>query len=92
MSIANDSGVSLRTDAQLHLSFHPAAQRVKEIIDSGELGKLKNINSDFALPKLPSGLFFLEDDVRFQFELGGGVTMDMGGKCIVHGYIFETRC
>ncbi|EPT00021.1 NAD-binding protein [Fomitopsis schrenkii] len=62
----------------VHWSFHPAAQRVKEIIDSGELGKLKNINSDFALPKLPSGLFFLEDDVRFQFELGGGVTMDMG--------------
>ena len=63
--------------------FHPAAQRVKAIIDSGELGRLKAIQADFAIPKLPYGIVFLEDDVRFQFELGGGATMDMGGRWII---------
>ncbi|KAH9834562.1 uncharacterized protein C8Q71DRAFT_769606 [Rhodofomes roseus] len=62
----------------IHWTFHPASQRVKEIIESRELGELKNIKADFALPTLPHGLVLLEDDVRFQYDLGGGVTMDMG--------------
>ncbi|KZT68571.1 NAD(P)-binding protein [Daedalea quercina L-15889] len=62
----------------IHWIFHPAGQRVKEIVDSGELGKLKNIQASFALPKVPYGIIFFEDDIRFNYDLGGGATMDMG--------------
>ncbi|KDQ14928.1 hypothetical protein BOTBODRAFT_131922 [Botryobasidium botryosum FD-172 SS1] len=57
-----------------HYRFHPAIQRIKEIIDSGELGKVKSIVSMMALPK---GLIH-DDDIRFQFDLSGGCMMDMG--------------
>ena len=60
--------------------FHPASQRVKAIIDSGELGKVKSIVAEFAVPSLLSPLFFVKDDIRYSYDLGGGCTMDMGGK------------
>ncbi|KAI8969882.1 NAD-P-binding protein [Trametes punicea] len=62
----------------IHFTFHPATQRVKAIIDSGELGKVKSIVGEFAIPSLLSSLFFMKDDIRFRYELGGGCTMDMG--------------
>ncbi|KAJ8463956.1 hypothetical protein ONZ51_g9914 [Trametes cubensis] len=58
--------------------FHPATQRVKAIIDSGELGNVKSIVAEFAVPSILSSLFFLKDDIRFRYDLGGGCTMDMG--------------
>ncbi|KAI0353762.1 NAD-P-binding protein [Trametes cingulata] len=62
----------------IHFTFHPATQRVKAIIDSGELGKVKSVVGEFAVPSILSSLFFLKDDIRFNFDLGGGCTMDMG--------------
>ncbi|KDQ31924.1 hypothetical protein PLEOSDRAFT_23216 [Pleurotus ostreatus PC15] len=63
----------------LHPSrFHPALQRFKEIVAGGELGAIKRVKAGFAVPSVISGLFFLKDDVRFDFSLGGGVMMDMG--------------
>lgn len=62
----------------IHFTFHPATQRVKAIIDSGELGKVKSIIGEFAIPSILSSLFFLKDDIRYQYDLGGGCTMDMG--------------
>ncbi|KAI0833793.1 NAD-P-binding protein [Trametes gibbosa] len=62
----------------IHFTFHPAAQRVKAIIESGELGKVKSVVGEFAVPSLLSSLFFQKDDIRFQYDLGGGATMDMG--------------
>ncbi|KAF8178950.1 hypothetical protein BJ912DRAFT_929839 [Pholiota molesta] len=56
--------------------FHPAVQRLKEIINSGELGKVKNIKAEFAV-RVSYPPFFLKDDVRFDYSLGGGVMMDM---------------
>lgn len=82
LDVSNSSGPvlpPLSTNKCLH-RFHPAAQRVKEIIDSGELGSIKSIKADFAVPSLFSSLFFLKDDVRYNYDLGGGCTMDMGGK------------
>jgi predicted dehydrogenase len=57
-----------------HYRFHPAIQRVKEIIDSGELGNIKSVTADNAVPRG----FFADDDIRYQFDLGGGALMDMG--------------
>ncbi|KAH9847871.1 NAD-P-binding protein [Lenzites betulinus] len=62
----------------IHFTFHPAAQRVRTIIESGELGKVKSVIGEFAVPSVLSGLFFQKDDIRFQYDLGGGATMDMG--------------
>ncbi|PCH39026.1 NAD(P)-binding protein [Wolfiporia cocos MD-104 SS10] len=62
----------------VHFIFHPAAQRVKEIVDSGELGSIKRVRSEFAMPSIVSKNAFLKDDVRFNYDLGGGASMDMG--------------
>ncbi|TFK39890.1 hypothetical protein BDQ12DRAFT_734614 [Crucibulum laeve] len=57
-----------------HYRFHPAIQRVKVIIDSGELGAIKSIETNLAIPK---GLI-KDGDIRYDYSLGGGALMDMG--------------
>ncbi len=54
--------------------FHPATRRLKEIVDSGELGTLTKIDANFAIP---SG-FVKDNDIRMVYDLGGGVMMDLG--------------
>ncbi|KZT10863.1 NAD(P)-binding protein [Laetiporus sulphureus 93-53] len=55
--------------------FHPALQRVKEIIDEGSLGEIVKMYSHFGLW---GNVLFKKDDIRFDYKLGGGVLMDMG--------------
>ncbi|KAF9069799.1 NAD(P)-binding protein [Rhodocollybia butyracea] len=57
-----------------HYRFHPAIQRVKTILDSGELGKIKSIDSKLGI----FAGFIKESDIRFDLDLGGGAMMDMG--------------
>lgn len=57
-----------------HYRFHPATQRVKEIIDSGELGSVTSLSATLAVPRG----FVKEGDIRFDYSLGGGALMDMG--------------
>ena len=64
------------------LRFHPATQRVKEIVESGELGRVKSAKAGFAIPTVMSPFFFLKDDIRFNYDLGGGCSMDMGGMLV----------
>ena len=54
--------------------FHPATRRLKEIVDSGELGTLTKIEANLAVP---SG-FIKDNDIRMVYDLGGGAMMDMG--------------
>lgn len=58
-----------------HYRFHPATQRVKAILDSGELGAIKSITANLAFPNLN---LIKETDIRFNYDLGGGALMDMG--------------
>ena len=60
-------------------------------MDSGELGKIKSFKAEMAVPSILQGLFFLKDDVRFQYDLGGGCFMDMGGTPL-HGLQLSLRC
>ncbi|KAF6764091.1 NAD(P)-binding protein [Ephemerocybe angulata] len=57
-----------------HYRFHPAIQRLKAIVDSGELGKIKHVEATMSLPKG----HFSADDIRYNYSLGGGCLMDMG--------------
>ncbi|EHK16745.1 uncharacterized protein TRIVIDRAFT_65506 [Trichoderma virens Gv29-8] len=56
-----------------HWRFHPAAHRVKEIVESGKYGHLTSVFSKMVLP--PGTLS--SDDIRFKYELGGGASMDL---------------
>ncbi|KAI5120025.1 hypothetical protein M0805_004654 [Coniferiporia weirii] len=56
-----------------HPRFHPAIIRMKELVDSGELGKIKSISSKFLIPQIAR-----DDDIRCNLELGGGTFMDQG--------------
>jgi hypothetical protein len=54
--------------------FHPATQRMKTIVDSGELGTLTKIEASLGVP----GFFVKDNDIRMVYDLGGGAMMDMG--------------
>jgi predicted dehydrogenase len=55
----------------VHYRYHPMAQRIKEIVDSGALGKLEHIDARMRVP-IPA------DDIRRSYALGGGSIMDPG--------------
>jgi len=57
-----------------HYRFHPAAHRVKQILESGELGAIKSISTKLEIFKG----FVKPDDIRFNYSIGGGALMDMG--------------
>jgi predicted dehydrogenase len=55
-----------------HYRYHPLAARMLEIVESGELGTVRRIETAlcFPLPKF--------SDIRYQYDLAGGATMDVG--------------
>ena len=56
-----------------HWRFHPAAHRVKEVVESGKYG---NLTSIYAYLIAPAGTF-AADNIRLDYELGGGACMDL---------------
>ena len=59
-----------------HYRYHPLARRMREIVESGELGQLHHIETWLCAP-IPN-----KSDIRYQFELAGGAMMDMGSYVI----------
>lgn len=57
-----------------HYRFHPSNIRLKAILDSGELGAIKSVETFLGAPK---GMF-AKDDIRYDYSLGGGALMDTG--------------
>lgn len=55
-----------------HWRYHPLAARMKQVIESGELGRLRDIETSFCIPFPSPG------NIRFDYALGGGATMDTG--------------
>jgi predicted dehydrogenase len=55
-----------------HYRYHPLAQRMAEIVHSGELGRVQRVETAmcFPLPKF--------SDIRYDFDLAGGALMDAG--------------
>jgi predicted dehydrogenase len=55
-----------------HSAFHPAYQRLRTIVASGEIGHVQSIDVRF-LCRVPQS-----DALRFRYDLGGGASMDVG--------------
>ncbi len=67
---ATDAGVTVLE--AFHYVHHPVLQRMQAIVDSGELGGIRRIESQFTMPAPP------DDDPRWKWELAGGAIMDIG--------------
>ena len=67
---ARDTGLVL--SEAFAYRYHPLTRRVKEIIASGELGRVQHIEAQFCF-LLPS-----RNNIRFKYELAGGALMDCG--------------
>ncbi|MCP2165467.1 Gfo/Idh/MocA family protein [Goodfellowiella coeruleoviolacea] len=55
-----------------HYRYHPLAQRMRNIVESGELGMIQHVEAWMCLP-LPRF-----SDIRYRFDLAGGALMDAG--------------
>lgn len=56
-----------------HYYYHPVAARMREIVQSGELGSVR-----FADAHFQNTVVDTPDQIRYRIELGGGSTMDLG--------------
>jgi predicted dehydrogenase len=57
-----------------HWRYHPYAEQIREVIDSGVLGRIDRIEAAFDIPDGWIG----RSDIRWDLPLGGGSTMDLG--------------
>ncbi len=59
-----------------HYRYHPLAHRMRALVEEGDLGTLEHVETAlcFPLPKF--------SDIRYQYDLGGGATMDVGAYTV----------
>jgi len=67
--VADETGLLL-VEA-FHYRYHPLADRIRAAIGNGLIGKLKHLEGNFSVPIPP-------DNIRFDWNLAGGATMDLG--------------
>jgi len=67
---ANSSGLVFME--AFHYIYHPVLSRTLELVESGEIGKIKRVESIFNITAPEA------DDPRWQYELAGGALMDIG--------------
>jgi predicted dehydrogenase len=70
VAAANESGLVLLE--AFHYRYHPMADRIREVIASGALGDLRELEAAFCVPIADPA------DIRYDLSLGGGATMDLG--------------
>ena len=56
--------------------YHQQLQAVKDLIDSGEIGKVRQYRVSFGFPRRAA------NDFRYNKALGGGALLDAGGYCM----------
>ncbi len=69
-TVAN--GTPLVVMEAFHYRYHPVAERMREIAQSGQLGELRRIETSMCIP-LP-----MPKDIRYRYDLAGGAVMDVG--------------
>ncbi len=57
-----------------HWRYHPYADQIRAVLDSGILGRPDRIEAVFDIPDGAIG----RDDIRWDLSIGGGATMDLG--------------
>ena len=67
---ASEAGVLLME--AFHWRYHPMAERMVDVIRSGEIGRVHRLRSHFNVEILNP------DNIRLNYEMGGGATMDLG--------------
>jgi predicted dehydrogenase len=65
-------GAGLVVMEAFHWRYHPLAARMVDIVNGGELGQVRNIETAMCFPLLKRG------DIRWQLDLAGGALMDAG--------------
>jgi predicted dehydrogenase len=55
-----------------HWRYHPMAQRMIEVVQSGMLGRIEHIETSVCFPLLKPG------DIRYRLDLAGGALLDAG--------------
>jgi predicted dehydrogenase len=55
-----------------HYLHHPVNPRLRDLVISGELGDIQQIDIELTIPAPP------DSDPRWSLELAGGATMDLG--------------
>jgi predicted dehydrogenase len=55
-----------------HYLHHPVNQRLRELVTTGELGDIQQVEIELSIPSPP------DIDPRWSLELAGGATMDLG--------------
>jgi predicted dehydrogenase len=55
-----------------HYLHHPVNQRLRELVTTGELGDIQQVDIELSIPSPP------DSDSRWSLELAGGATMDLG--------------
>jgi predicted dehydrogenase len=68
-AVAADTGLVLAE--ALHYRYHPLTGRVLQVLREGTLGRLERLECEFSVPTLPT-------NIRFDWKLAGGATMDLG--------------
>ena len=71
-------GSDLVVAEAMHFRYHPLVNRVRDILHSGEIGRVELIDASFSA-------YWPFTDFRFDYAMGGGGTIDMG--CYPIGFI-----
>jgi predicted dehydrogenase len=66
---ADESGKIL--GEAFHYRYHPLADRIRALVTDGTIGRLVHVEGQFSVP-IP------ETNIRFDWSLAGGATMDLG--------------
>jgi len=71
MQAAAEKAGRVLTEA-FHWRYHPLATRVRELLDSGDLGEIQHVEVATCIP------FVIPGDIRYRYDLAGGASMDIG--------------
>jgi predicted dehydrogenase len=71
MLLAADRAGRVLVEA-FHWRYHPLAERMKNVVASGALGRVRHVEASLCIPLV------LPRDIRYRFDLSGGATMDAG--------------
>jgi predicted dehydrogenase len=61
-----------------HHMYHPLMHRIKAIIDSGELGTVKEVQASMQFPWIVSRMMEPDESIHFNLAHGGGSLLEAG--------------